>query len=367
MDFIDLRSPREFLRDHVPGARNVPLLDNQGRAAVGLLYHKKSPESALAYGLRLVERGLGQKLEAVLGRPVSRVEWGRIFQSLSSRLGSKLGKIRLETNHELASAPNAKVVYCWRGGMRSSSMAGLLNLMGEGPVAVLEGGYKAYRGWVMERASSIPASIPLLVLRGPTGVGKTDALRSLERVMPGSTLDLEGMAQHRSSALGDIGTSPVSQPAFESAIVSRLEKMSSPPWFIEGESRKVGDVQIPLGLFQAMERGDQIQIEAPLEWRVDFLGHEYLGHPGASASLAERLPFLESRMGPEWSGRLTGGLALGRWREVAKGLLENYYDPLYLHHDRARNFVETFRSDKPGLVGNLISLREQEAALAPPA
>ncbi len=365
VEFIDLRSPREFARDHIPGSRNHPLLDDQGRAAVGLLYRKDSPRAALDHGLGLVEKGLGSLLGGILGREVPILEWKDVFGALACRLKGGASAIKVEAAAFPPSRDSLKVLSCWRGGMRSASVTALLSLMGEGPVAVLEGGYKSYRAWVMARMIAIPPDLPLIVLRGPTGAGKTRALAALEEELPGSTLDLEGLAQHRSSILGDIGMSPVSQPAFESALAARIEEMAEPPWFIEGESRKVGNSQIPPSLFAAMGQGSQVQLDAPLAWRAATLGREYLSFPQASGEMAERLPFLEARMGGQWNGRLTRWLSDGKWREVAETLLEHYYDPLYSRHDEGRLLTETLRSDHPGLVESLISLREQGAPTAP--
>ena len=366
VEFIDLRSPREFVRDHIPGSRSHPLLDDQGRAAVGLLYHKDSPRAALDHGLDLVEKGLGSLLGGILDREVSTLEWEEVFGALARRLKGGATAIKVEPATFPPSPDSLKVLSCWRGGMRSASVTALLSLMGEGPVAVLAGGYKSYRAWVMACMAALPQDIPLIVLRGPTGAGKTRALAALEEALPGSTLDLEGLAQHRSSILGDIGMNPVSQPAFETALAARLEEMAEPPWFIEGESRKVGDSQIPSPLFEAMGRGCQVRLDAPLEWRAATLGREYLSFPQARGEMAERLPFLEARLGKEWDGRLTRWLSDGKWREVAETLLEHYYDPLYSHHDAGRLVTETLRSDHSGLVESLISLREQGAAIAPP-
>lgn len=356
--FVDLRSPSEFARDHVPGATNVPLFDDQQRAVVGAVYRNVSPAAAAEAGLAMVEARLPELLGAVLGRDVPWEHWRRRFEKLADGIRRNASQgITLQPARpgELGARP--LVLSCWRGGMRSRAVAALLRALGEESVAILSGGYKSYRMWVRGKIHALDPETPLIVLRGPTGVGKTRLLHLLEAEEPGSTLDLEGMACHRSSILGDVGLAPATTLGFESALADRLERLGPPPWFVEGESRRVGDVVLPEALYRAMETGAQVRLDASLEHRVRLLVEDYLPGSAAAAQMAERLPFLEQRLGAAWIGRLRAWLAAGRAGDVARVLLESYYDPRYAHCDRRRVWTARLRADDPEAVPRLLQLR----------
>ncbi len=357
--WVDLRSPAEFARDHIPGAVSVPLFDDTQRAMIGTLYHQNSPAQAYAQGLSMAEKRMAQILQRILGREVESGLWQRCFAEVCQQLTLGSRAVELQT-FQPGSAPVPSVaLYCWRGGMRSRSVAALFQALGE-PVLLLEGGYKNYRQWVRETLEK--QTWPrLLVLRGPTGVGKTKILGQLEQKQPGSVLCLESLAQHRSSVLGAVGKEPVSQPAFESRLLARLREMGPGPWFVEGESRKVGDIILPATLFQAMEEGEQWCLQASTARRVQNLLEDYLQSPGAIDAIGQRLPFLEGRIGPRWVGQLQAWLEEGRAAEVAEVLLERYYDPLYAHSDRRRNFAANFDVEQPELLSQML---ERRASLA---
>lgn len=321
--WVDLRSPSEFARDAIPGAVSVPLFDDDERALIGTLYKRVSPEAAIAEGQRLVGARLPELARAVRGD---------------------------------ASGPI--VLHCWRGGMRSRAVAELLHGMGA-PVVQLRGGYKAYRSWVLAQLAAWPPDgpSPFLLVSGATGAGKTLLLRELEEAAPGSTLDLEACAGHRSSILGAVGRAPVSQAAFEGRIVARAERLGPPPWFVEAESRKVGDAIVPERLWRAMRAAPAVELRARAGTRVRILIEDYLAAPGAAAEIAERLPFLERRLGAAWSGRLTALHEAGRHAEIAALLLEHYYDPLYAHS--GRDLAPQVRVDRedPSRVQTLLAWR----------
>lgn len=355
--FVDLRSPAEFAEDHVPGAANAPLFDDRQRAVVGTLYRKVSPAVAFEHGLAIVEERLAGLIEEILGLPVERAAWLPHFRALTAPDADRDFRSGFESAGagELPARP--LVLHCWRGGMRSRSVVALLGALGFAQAVHLDGGYKGYREWIRARLAAIDPATPLVVLRGPTGVGKTRVLGELERAAPGCTIDLEACARHRSSILGDVGLSPASQKAFESALVERLGRLGPPPWFVEGESRKVGDALVPAALFQAMEGGIQVRLDASMAQRVEVLAGDYLPSPAHAAELRARLPFLEQRLGRTWVGRLSAWLDEGRWREVAEVLLERYYDPRYGHHDRRRHWAASFDVAATGLVAELLRLR----------
>lgn len=354
--WVDLRSPAEFARDHVPSAVNVPLFDDQQREIVGTLYKKESPQSAFNTGLAFVEERLPRLLEALLGKPLDSSEWRPRFKDLGARLGSGANVLELDRSSEIETSAETPTLalYCWRGGMRSRSVAALLQALGL-RVILMEGGYKNYRSWVRAQLEEMQRP-DLTVLRGPTGVGKTLILAQLEDRRPNSTLCLESLADHRSSVLGAVGKAPVSQPMFDSLLVQRLQTLSDRPLFIEGESRKVGDVILPEKLWQSMESGQQVQLQATTETRVRNLMNDYLAADGAIDAICAHLPFLEGRIGKKWTGQLELWLREGRAAEVTEVLLERYYDPLYAHSDMCRSWCSTLQVESPSLLEDLFSV-----------
>lgn len=354
--WVDLRSPAEFARDHIPGALNVPLFDDEQRALVGTLYKKESPQSALGAGLGFVEQRIPKLLAALLGRPVKEEEWQGRFQDLSTAIESGRSLLELETVEPPRSPmePLPLAIYCWRGGMRSRSVAALLQALGM-PVMLLEGGYKSYRMWALDRFQQLQLP-PLIVLRGPTGVGKTAILAKLEQRQANSTLCLESLAAHRSSVLGAVGKQPVSQPLFDSRLLLRLSELGDGPIFIEGESRKVGDVILPSCLWRAMEHGAQVQLKAQMATRVRNLMDDYLSSDNAIEAICAQLPFLEGRIGKKWVGQLEAWLREGRAADVTEVLLQRYYDPLYAHSDKTRSWHASLEVESATLMDDLFAL-----------
>lgn len=358
---MDLRSPAEFARDHIPGALNVPLFDDEQRALVGTLYRKDSPQSALGVGLNFVEQRIPLLLTQLLGHAVDQQEWQGRFKDLGTAIEAGTNLLELQTVEPSPSPPESSplAIYCWRGGMRSRSVAALLQALGV-PVMLLEGGYKGYRSWVMEEFTRLQLP-PLVVLRGPTGVGKTAILAELENRQANSTLCLESLAAHRSSVLGAVGKKPVSQPMFDSLLLLRLSELDADPIFVEGESRKVGDVILPDYLWQAMEQGSQVQLRAETATRVKNLMEDYLSSDNAIEAICAQLPFLEGRIGKKWVGELESWLRQGRAAEVTEVLLERYYDPLYAHSDKSRSWCCSLKVESPTLIEELFALRQRPA------
>ena len=359
---VDLRSPTEYLRDHIPGAVNVPLFDDAARALVGTLYHKESPEKAYDAGLEIAAARMPELLATVLGRAPDEA-WRRRFQEIAGPL--REGQEAVSCLPPAADEPMPDLfLHCWRGGMRSRSVAMLLQRLGV-RVGLLEGGYKSYRHWVRDRLAAWPpaptaaADVPWFVLvSGATGTGKTLLLRRLEEAEPGSTLDLEGLADHRSSILGAVGREPVSQPMFESLLAARLDALGPPPWFVEAESRKVGDIILPEGLYRSMRAAPTVVLEAEVATRVAILVEDYTSHPDSHAQIAAQLPFLEKRLGGKWVGELGRLLEARDYAEVARILLERYYDPRYDHSGADLRPVAHLRVEDPGLDDRLRSLRD---------
>ena len=372
---IDLRSPAEFQRDHMPGAINVPLLDNEQRALVGTLYARESPEMAFERGLEIAEERMEGMMGKILGRSLSKEKWIGKFKRIAGQLRRPIPQAVPRTLGSIAEPEKGLVIlHCWRGGMRSQSVAMLLRALGEQQVMVMEGGYKAYRTTVMRQLSSMKSvDLNFAALRGPTGVGKTAILRRLEGRRPNTTLDLEDLAQHRSSVLGAVGLNPVSQPRFETLLLSRLGQLfpssvgcsgsgcDPAPRFVEGESRKVGNAVVPSAVFVAMEDAPQIRLMAPLEYRIELLGKEYLTTPAHRQQTIESLKGLRKKLGCAMVEKLASQIAGEEWRAAAKTLLEEHYDPLYRRDERGRKWFAELDVTETGfddqLEGILDSLR----------
>jgi tRNA 2-selenouridine synthase len=345
---VDLRSPAEFAADHLPGAVNVPLLDDLARALVGRLYGRVSPEAAFDQARTIVRDSVAELVRAVFvaaGEPPPAAGADQLYESLTA---DGLAGLEGATEPQPAPLPERPVVlHCWRGGLRSRSVVALVRALGLRRAVGLERGYKGYRELVraeLERWSPPPT----FVLRGLTGVGKTLVLRELERLRPGWTLDLERLAGHRSSILGSVGLAPVSQKAFESAIAARLRAGFPGPLVVEGESRKVGDAIVPPALWGALEAGTSIELVAPTARRVQVLVDDYLATEARRTELRTRLPFLERRLGPRaWAGRLVGLLDERRDEELTALLLERYYDPLYRHSESRHDYAVTLDAGDP--------------------
>lgn len=287
--FIDVRTPKEFEEDTIPNTINIPLFSNEERAVVGKLYSQKSREVAFKKGLSFVSKKLSKLLDSV----------------------SKYKDKKI-------------VVFCWRGGMRSMSLVGLLEGLGY-DVIQLVGGYKAYRNYILERFQDYKLRSKLVVLNGLTGAGKTEVLRQFP-----NSLDLEDLAQHRSSILGSVGLKPRSQKMFDSLLFKRLEELKDEKFvLIEGETRKIGNVQMPEFLYKALKQGIQVKIVVSFKDRVKRLVKEYSKH---KEELAERIKLMRKRVGDDKKIRKwLLMLEENRFEELAIEILEDYYDPLYKH------------------------------------
>jgi tRNA 2-selenouridine synthase len=288
--YIDVRAPVEFAEDHVAGAVNIPLFDDGERKEVGTIYRMSGRDDAIIRGTAIV----GDKLPDLVGS---------IMQYRDRTV----------------------VLMCARGGMRSASLASLLDSLGM-TVCKIRDGYKGYRRYVSERLASLALPAPLYVLQGLTGTGKTEIIRKLPHAM-----DLEEMAGHRSSVFGGIGIEQKTQKRFESLLCDRVRELDGAPCVIvEGESRKIGNLHLPDSLYESMKRSPSILIDTPIERRVDIIYNEYHRHctadniPGIVAGLAPKL-------GHKNADHLTGLYREGNIREFIRVMLEVYYDPLYRH------------------------------------
>jgi tRNA 2-selenouridine synthase len=334
---LDARSPAEFAEDHIPGALSCPVLDDAERAHVGTLYKRVSSLEAKRAGAALVSRNIARHLESTL-----------------------------------ADKPRAwrPLVYCWRGGKRSGALAHVLREVGW-DAHTLEGGYKAYRRHVVERLAELPAKLEFRVVHGVTGSGKSRLLATLAQAGE-QVLDLEALAAHRGSVLGGLPDAPQpSQKMFESLLLAALGKLDpSRIVYAEGESRRIGRLQVSEALIARMRASECLALEAPLETRVALLMDEYrhfFADPRALGAQLDCLAELHGRERIEGWKRLA---AQGAWRELVGRLLEEHYDPAY-RRSAARNFprlaqAEVLRVDSPGpaafaRLARRIAARREEA------
>ncbi len=287
---IDVRTPAEFEKGHIPGAINIPLFSNEERVVVGTAYKQVNPEEALMKGLDFV--------------------------------GPKMTSYIREAKNM---CPNRKVlVHCWRGGKRSFSMGWLLGIAGF-DVMTLEGGYKAYRNFIHQAFSE--KKLNMLVLGGRTGCGKTSILHAIEKKEQ-QFIDLEGMANHKGSAFGGIGENP--QPtieSFENYLYETIRKFDTEKiiW-LENESRNIGRVFIHEGFWKQFKKAPLINIELPFDRRVEHLVEQY----GQSSipDLKDSFKKIQKRLGGLSYQEAIEALDRGEI-DVAASIALSYYDKSY--------------------------------------
>ena len=302
---IDCRSPAEFAEDHIPGAISAPVLDDAERAAVGTLYKQLSAFDAKKLGASLAAKNIARHVETLFaGKP-------RGWRPLA---------------------------YCWRGGKRSGAMAHILREIGW-EAHTLEGGYRRYRQWVVSQLESLPETLELRVIHGPTGSGKSRLLAALRRA-GAQVLDLEDLAAHRGSVLGNLPDRPQpSQKWFESQLLEALLAFdAAKPVFVEGESKKIGQLQVPEALIARMRAARCLRIEAALEVRVTLLLDEYRHFLADPRSLEAQLDCLAGLHGREKIAAWKALAARGDWREFVARLLAEHYDPAY-RRSSLKNFA----------------------------
>lgn len=293
---IDVRSPAEFAEDHLPGAINCPVLDDAERALVGTLHNEAGAFEANKVGAAIVARRIADIVETV-ARDKPR-GW-------------------------------APLVCCWRGGKRSGSLVHVLAEIGF-PAVQLDGGYKSWRRHVVAQLAALPPTFRYRVVCGLTGSGKSRLLAALA-AEGANVLDLEALARHRGSLLGDLPGEPQpSQKAFETAIHEAYAAFDPRrPVYVESESRKIGALQVPEALLASMRASPCLRVDLDTASRVALLEDEYAHFLADPAELNAKLAHLKL---------LVGQATLDRWAALANGgdfdalvadLLETHYDPTY--------------------------------------
>jgi tRNA 2-selenouridine synthase len=295
---IDARSPTEYADDHLPGAVNWPVLDDDERRAVGTEYKQVSSFDARKHGAALLARRVAEIVERdVFDKP-------REWQPL---------------------------VYCWRGGQRSGTLAWFLGQIGF-RVHVLQGGYKAFREQVREQLAALPARFDVNVIAGRTGSGKTRLLQAL-REQGAQVLDLEALAKHRGSVLGGLpDEAQPTQKAFDTAVWHALQLFDATrPVFTESESRKIGALAVPEALLQRMRNdGRVVMVEMADAARVQLLLEEYGFFAQQLDRFCGHLDTLAELRGKATVERWQALAREGCWAEVFTQLMHEHYDPLYL-------------------------------------
>lgn len=320
-EIIDVRSPSEFAEDHIPGAVNCPVLDDEERARVGTLYKQVSPFEAKKIGAAIVSRNIARHLDRqFVQRPKS---W-------------------------------RPLIYCWRGGKRSGAMTHIFAEIGWAAFQ-LDGGYRAYRRHVLECLDSLPAKFRWRVVCGLTGSGKSRLLRALQEA-GAQVLDLERLACHRGSVLGNMpDTNQPSQKMFESLICAGLKKYDpAEPVYVEAESKKIGAVRVPEALIEAMWQGDCIRLETDQKSRVNLLKEEYAHFFANPEDLKAKLDLLAGLYGHEVIKHWKNLVSMGDWERLVAELLEKHYDQAY-----TRSTLKHYPCYPRGLVLQAAELTDQ--------
>ncbi len=293
---IDVRSPSEFALDHLPGAVNCPVLDDEQRVEIGTMYQCVGPFDARRRAAAWVAANIAQHLRRCF--PERPRAW-------------------------------TPVVYCWRGGERSTSMAYVMSRVGW-RAHQLQGGYRSFRRLVLAALAELPARFRYRVLSGATGSGKSRLLAHLHRA-GAQVLDLESLAAHRGSLLGGLpAQAQPSQKGFETRLWWSLRRLDPARIvYVESESRKIGDRQLPDALLQAMRRSACVRLELPLAERIRLLRGEYRHYEGSPEQLCLKLEGLTALHGRSRVERWKSLAHASEWDALVAGLLSEHYDPVY--------------------------------------
>nr|WP_255648200.1 tRNA 2-selenouridine(34) synthase MnmH [Pseudalkalibacillus hwajinpoensis] len=296
MPIIDVRTPAEFEKFHIPGAVNLPIFTNEEREVVGTTYKQKGTEAAKELGISIV----------------------------SPQIPFIYKRVKELTNHQ------EFAVYCWRGGMRSKSLVTIFDMMGL-PSRQVEGGIRAYRQKVTAGLEDFAIqTTPYLVLEGLTGTSKTEILTALEK-KGYPVIDLEGLAAHRGSVFGRVDLPERSQKEFEAKLYLRLIEIGETPYYIiESESKRLGNIIIPDFILEGKQKGTRIQVHAPLSYRIHTILSTY--HPEQHhKEISDAITKIEKRFSNEDKEVINQALEAKNYECIIERLLLYYYDPRYEH------------------------------------
>ena len=301
---IDVRSPAEFALDHIPGAVNYPVLNNEERAQIGTLYKQVSPFAAKKLGAALVSRNIANHLENHL------LDLPREWRPL---------------------------IYCWRGGERSGAFTHILNRIGWKAMQ-LEGGYQGFRRTVIGDLEAAATQFTFQVLCGMTGSGKTRVIREAQKLGL-QVLDLEALAIHRGSVLGnEPNTEQPTQKGFETALWDALRSLDpAKPVLVESESKKVGGVHIPDVLMDRIRSGECIELRSSQQTRITWLLREYAHFVNDTNQFKKKLALLTAHYGKAQIAKWNEAIDAGQFPTLVGELLVKHYDPSY-QSSIVRNF-----------------------------
>lgn len=303
---IDARSEGEFALDHLPGAVNWPTLNDDERKQIGTIYKQVNQFEAKKRGAAMAARNIAAHIEReVINKPK---DW-------------------------------KPLAYCWRGGKRSGSLSIILDQIGF-RMALLEGGYKAFRAAMLLDIPRRVGRLSFHVICGTTGSGKTRLLHALARA-GAQVLDLEGLASHRSSVLGAIPGQPQpTQKHFDSLVWDVLRRFDpAHPVYVESESKKVGNVAVPASLVERMRESPCIDVSLPIDERVALLMEDYDFFVQDNTHFCERLDALTEIRGKATITAWKNQIVNGQVQAVVLELLTQHYDPVYLQ-SMQRNFLQ---------------------------
>ncbi len=332
---LDVRSPGEYEHAHIPGALNLPLFSNEERKIVGTAYKQQSRKQAIKLGLDFFGTRMRSMAEAA-------------------------DKIMADAKKLHANVDDIILIHCWRGGMRSAGVAWLLDLYGY-KVCTLAGGYKAYRNWCLQQFLK---EYSFKIIGGYTGSGKTLLLHALAgQNYP--VIDLEGLANHKGSALGALGQNPQpTQEMFENLLAEKLDAESNRTLaagnciFLEDESQRIGNMQIPMPLWYSMRKAPVYFLDIPFEERLNYLTKEYAIHP--KENIVNAVMRIQKRLGGLETKTAINCLLEDDFKESFRILLK-YYDKYYgkaLHNrDDAGELIKTIIAEKVDIEKNVELLK----------
>ena len=308
---VDVRSPKEYSEFTIPGAVNLPIFDDEERELIGTVYNHESIDKAKKMGVDFASKRL-------------------------LLLYEEIKKLREE--HDKI------ILFCERGGYRSSSLCALLNSIGIGAVK-LRGGYKGYRAVVNSMLPKLNSEVNYIVIHGYTGTGKTELLKMLEN-RGYDILDLEKHANHRGSLLGDVGLgSRMRQKQFESLVYDNLRHRNSDTIFVEGESSRIGNIVIPHYIMQSMKAGKHILAVGSIEMRVRRIVEEYTKGKDSDADIINSLEKLGRNISARRIEEYARNIRLGNYHQVAEDLMIRYYDPMYENEIKEFEYELTVNTD----------------------
>ncbi len=303
---IDVRSPSEYYKGHMPNSINIPLFDDEERCIIGTLYKKKGREKAVLEGLKFVDDK---------------------FESLLENLIKYINSYKFNNNQIIR-------IYCARGGMRSNSIAWLLEKY-KLRTATLNGGYKIYRKWSLD---TFEKKWNIIIIGGKTGTGKTKLINLLEKYSY-QTIDLEGLACHRGSTFGGLGMK--SQPSnehFENMIAEKLNSFNTKDYvFVEAESANIGRCKIPHQFFIQMKKAKRIEICRSESNRLEELINTYSIF--SQEKLKEAILRIKKRLGPQRTKIAIEAIQEKKWDLVCKSVLD-YYDKCYDYEKVGKDNIE---------------------------